>query len=163
MGWEKIRRSLTVAGDLDAKSDSIDIVEIKDASQVYASGDRLIQGQLHQKAEATYTADADIDGVKLPLSAVPDKIKLQLKLEADMKQNAGVTATLSLIFSNATAQLQTAATAYTSLSTVIDSISPADSELLLRIAYGGAGTAFIKNVSGVLYTEYTATCTAIIA
>jgi len=163
MGWEKLRRSLTVAGDLDVKSDSIDIVELKDASQVYASGDRLIQGQLHQKAEASYTADADIDGVKLPLASIPDKMKLQLKLEADMRQNAGATTTLSLVFSNATAQLSTSATAYVTLSTVINSVSPADSELLLKIAYGGAGTAFVKNVSGVLYSEYTATCTAIIA
>jgi len=118
-------------------------------------GQRIPFVTLHRYAEGSYTANATIDALTVPLSTgIPESTKLRIFLKADIYNNGGATTTLKAVFSDGTAALTTTATAYVTLSTIVDVPTPnVDGEFSLSIEVSG-GTAFIKNVTAMLLAEY---------
>lgn len=100
--------------------------------------------------EVSATGATELDRTFVLAESIPPNIKLLLYLRADVYNNAGATSCVRAYFSDATVELCTTATAYTTLTGSAEVSTLKNDWLVLDISRVDSGTAYVKLACAVL-------------
>ncbi len=145
----------TVSLRVDSSAQKISLPEWSGYLAWLKSGNLIPVGFAKHIAEVSTTGTIVLDQLFVLASSIPPNTQMLLYLRADVYNNGGYTTCIRASFSDATVQLCTTATAYTTLTGSATVNTLTDGWLILDVSSVAGGTAYVKNAVALLVPRTT--------